>query len=205
MSEQHPSEAPVAYEEVYVNVPQWPKVVGGISIGWAVINLCCTGWGLVNALTGARGGSNPGELPEDLANSINAANMSPTSIANFAISGLVILLLPTAGILTILRKPAGRMLHLVYAVLGLVQAGLTAYGFSVVSRIMKDWIAQNPSHEFAKAGDMVGTVMAVMLVVMVVIQGAYPLFTLIWFGLVKRTHASMTGIPETLDPGMSKL
>lgn len=205
MSEQNPSEAPVAYEEVYVNVPQWPKVVGGISIGWALINLCCTGWGIFNALSGTRGGTNPGELPEDLANAINAVNTSPTSIAGMVVGLLVVVLLPIAGILTILRKPAGRLLHLAYSVLALVQAGLTAYGFTVVSRIMRDWMAQNQSHEFAKAEGMINTTMTIMLIVVVGSQVVYPLFTLIWFGLVKRTAASMTGVPDSLDPGMTRM
>ena len=39
----NPPADPIQYEDVYAEVPQWPKVVGIISLVWAGLGLCCTG------------------------------------------------------------------------------------------------------------------------------------------------------------------
>jgi hypothetical protein len=95
-----------------------------------------------------------------------------------------------------MRKIVGRYLHLAYAVLSLGQYAMAVYGFMKASRIMMDWAAQNPGHEFAKAMPIIAIVMKVMVVLMGVVFAGYPIFLLVWFGLVKRTQESMTGVPE---------
>ena len=111
------------------------------------------------------------------------------------------LLLMAAGILTLRRSMTGRILHLVYALTSFV---LLAFGLWLHLKTQaetKDWAVQNPDNPFAKAmtqpGSEIGNTIGVGA--MIVLGTLWPLFCLVWFGLVKRTRASMTGVPE-VDP-----
>ena len=147
-------------------------------------------------IRGVPSGNGPGQMPEDLAKAMEAQQHSPLSLVGFAMGGLAVFLLLSAGILTITRRPDGRYLHLAYALLSLVNFCMMVFGMTQTLHIMQDWAAQNPTHEFAKAMGVISTVMKITMVFAGVLSAGYPLFLLVWFGLVKRTPESMTGIPD---------
>ena len=198
MTEFQSTEPQGQYEEVYVEVPQWPKVVGILSIVWGSLGTCCGGLGagyfafMPQILKAAE--EQMGPAPKELI-------PSPPMIASMMFGVLVTIVLIVAGILTVRRSIAGRMAHLFYAVLSI--AGTAAYTFFALQyqHAMADWVAKNPGDKWAgQPGMQVGSgTQNIMTVVMVLLSVAWPVFCLIWFGAVKRTRESMTGMPE-IDP-----
>lgn len=185
------------YEEVYADIPQWPKVVGIISIVLASLGGCCLVVQIVQlALKSAGITSQQRSFPEELQNQIDALTQGPFGMIALALGALGTVTLMTAGITTVGRKSIGRVLHLVYACISLISVALGIYMMMRANDLIVDYIQQNPSSDLAKARGFVLGIMKVIMAVQCLIGGAYPLFTLIWFGLVKRTHESMTGIPD---------
>lgn len=184
------------YEEVYADIPQWPKVVGIISIVLASLGGCCLVGQIVRlALQGAGVGGQE-RVPEELQKQLDAISMGPASMIAMGLGAVAVAVLMTAGITTVGRKSVGRVLHLVYGGIGIVNVTLSMYISSQIYSRFADYIQQNPSSDLAKAGGLILGVTKISMGIGVLIGGAYPLFTLIWFGLVKRTHESMTGIPD---------
>lgn len=184
------------YEEVYADVPQWPKVVGIFSIVWGSLGVVCNGCGTVWFLV----------LPQFLKMAEEQNGPAPDAfippplmmIAN-VLSILVTALLLVAGILTVKRSMTGRVLHLVYAPLSILVSVVGLVGGMQQSKAVRDWVAQNPGSPYAKsagtgtAGEIAGYAIAAFVML-------YPLFTLVWFGLVKKTRESMTGFPDGALP-----
>ncbi|MBL9000226.1 MAG: hypothetical protein JNK25_03720 [Phycisphaerae bacterium] len=169
--------------------PQWPKVVGIISIVWAGIALTCIPCGMIGPFV------YPAILPPEMMEGGLPPNMqvSPIMLGMNAAGLLLSLLLLTAGVMTIKRAAAGRTLHLAYAWL---QVPAVIFSFWFVTKMAADvrtWVANNPDHPLAKGQSASGPDMNLIIgVVMTVIFGViYPLFLLIWFQMVKRTPQSM--------------
>lgn len=171
--------------------PGWPKTVGIISIVLGALNFTCAGvgagWQFVQ----------PGfmrNLDQQMQGGVPPALLSTNPMLVAAgIAGVVwSAFLIVAGAVTVARKPIGRWLHLVYAVVAIV---LTAWGVKVqldYQAQIAEWIRQNPDSQFAQqAGAGTGSLIA--LVVGIALGLAWPLFCLVWFGLVKRSAESMTG------------
>ncbi len=198
MTEFQAQEPQGQYEEVYVEVPQWPKVVGILSIVWGSLGTLCGGCSagyfafMPQLLKAAE--EQMGPAPKEMI-------PSPPMIASLAFGALVTVLLIVAGILTVRRSIAGRMAHLLYAVTSI--AGTAVYTIFALQyqHAMADWVQKNPGDKWAgQAGMQMGSGMQnIMTVIMVALSVAWPVFCLVWFGLVKRTQASMTGMPE-VDP-----
>ncbi|XVJ60241.1 MAG: hypothetical protein HEQ23_12935 [Tepidisphaera sp.] len=188
----------VAYEEVYVEVPQWPKIVGILSIIWGSLGTCCGGMGTVyfmfmpQILKAAE--QQMGPAPKELV-------PSPPMIGMLAFGVVVTIILIIAGALTIKRSSAGRLAHLVYAVLSI--AGTAAYTYFAIQyqNNLQAWVQANGDSQWASQGgaQMGAGAQNVMTALTVALSVAWPVFCLIWFGLVKRTRESMTGVPEA-DP-----
>lgn len=186
------------YEEVYVEVPQWPKVVGILSIVWGSLGTLCGGCGagyfafMPQILKSAE--EQLGPAPQELV-------PSPPMIASMVFGVLVTIVLIVAGILTVRRTIAGRLAHLAYAVMSI--AGTAAYTFFSLQyqHALTDWMQKNPDSKWAGQGGMqMGSgAQNIVTAIMVALSVAWPVFCLVWFGLVKRTQASMTGMPE-VDP-----
>lgn len=160
----------------------WPVVIGVISIVLSSLGLVCGGCGAgVLAMLPSMMKSQ-GPLPPTM--SLNG----PMAV-HMGLGVLNAIVLLVGGILLIRRNPTGRLLHLVYAVTGLP---LVAFGIWVQMNqmaAMDQWVLENADSPFAQghsaAGGMIG------MVVGAVLGGGWPVFLLIWFGVVKNKADSM--------------
>src|SRR5262245_16891769 len=165
--------------------PGWPKVVGIISIVWGGLGTTCAACGLavMPALPALMG--KPDEpLPPTM-------QMTPLMLALYVAGILQALLLIAAGVLTLKRKPAGRGLHLFYAATALVLAPLGLYITWRNQQLMGPWVIDHPESPFSKQYKPGAA--PIGMAVQGVFAFAWPIFTLIWFGLVKRSGATMQG------------
>lgn len=185
-----PLEAPQLPEEP----PKWPKVMGIISIAWGSLWLLCGlgGVGMMAFMSSMR----PAESASSGGPPSFPKEMLPSS---FQMLLMVIglpwaILLIASGIATVTRRRAGRPLHLVYALGGLVLVGVsTMAGVSHMSDVQR-WVAANPDNMFAKShtniGDLIGLAFGVFM------GAAWPLFCIIWFAPAK--HSPEINAPEHL-------
>lgn len=187
--------APVTPQDPDLSVfdapPAWPKVIGWISVAWGSVWLACSACGMVVALLFG-GGDSPfikqaeekmGPMPE-----VMKPHFDVLQIAMMAVGIVGLIVLICAGVATIRRSYAGRTLHLVYAGVSIVSSIVGAIiGFQQQLRI-KTWVEANSANPWAQQGSsaygMIG------LVVGVTIGLCWPLFCILWFGLIKRTAES---------------
>lgn len=179
---------------LFVEPPLWPKVVGIASICFSAVSLGCMGCGLVGIFVfvpmgeQAMGTPMPDVMRPD---AIGWAMM----VAGFA--GAIFLLV--AGIATTTRRPIGRPLHLVWAALSvLLSIGSLYYQFAQQQRI-KAWFVDNPDSPWAQQQQQNEMFQYIGLALGLVFGLGWPLFCLIWFGLVKTKPHQMTGTPATDD------
>lgn len=196
MTEFQSPEPQAQYEEVYVEVPQWPKVVGILSIVWASLGMTCGLCGIAALVFSPM--MMPPEMTKDLPPTMQIGVGQAAHMLVGMAHGVLLLF---AGVLTLRRSMTGRTLHLVYAVTSFL---LLAFGVWVQMKAQaeaKDWAVQNPDNPMAKAMTQPGADIGnkIGLWAMIVLGTIWPVFCLVWFGLVKRTRESMTGMPE-VDP-----
>lgn len=162
--------------------PQWPKVVGIISICWGGLGLLCNACmplmplALKNAMP-----ADAGELPP----------MFPEGPKIFiAIAGglLASLLCITAGALSISRNPVTRPLHVTYGIIAII---LTVFGTFMnleFQKTQRQWVADHPDSPIAKqmASQSQASFNVIGLAFGVAFGCAYPVFCIAWYGAVKR-------------------
>jgi hypothetical protein len=174
----------------------WPKVIGIISICYAGLMLTCSGCGVgMLALMPQFMKGQPG-IDEGFPPSMQ---LYPLKAGLFAISILWLLVLLGAGIATTMRRPSGRSLHLLWAVGALVLLAISMFVVQLPDmRADQQWMQDHPASPFAKqAGGQGGPFRYLGMAVGVVLGVAWPAFTLIWFGLVKRDSSDLdSGGPE---------
>lgn len=163
--------------------PKWPKVIGIISIVWGCVGLLCGGCGLISAA---------GFMPKQPGMETMPTGGTPLSYASLVLGFLVSVILISAGIVTLARKPAGKALHLVYAVLWFITIVLTIIAQLEVMEQMEQWMRDNADSDAVKAMSQFPMVAMQKggLAIGIVIGAIYPIFCIIWFGIVKR-KASM--------------
>ncbi|MBX3359941.1 MAG: hypothetical protein KF705_00670 [Phycisphaeraceae bacterium] len=177
--------------------PVWPKVFGIISIVFGTLGLVCGGCGLAVMPF-------MGQLMGNVAEGQDLPPAYQPNLATMAYAGVGLLhaiLLLIAGAVTVARKPVGRPLHLVYAALGIP---LAIGGLFIQWKLQQEniaWAAQaDPNNPFAqqfnspqsRMGNMLGMAFGAAMGL------GYPLFLLVWFGLVKRKGSDMGQLPEYL-------
>lgn len=171
--------------------PSWPKVVGIISIVvGALFGLGCNACGLAGTLGGSAMMS---MVPPEQRASMQAqmAAAGPAQIAVYAGGMLIGVLLIIAGIFTIQRKPLGRILHLAYGALAVL---LTIIGAAVGwSGMQAQMAAMKADPNLAQQAAAMQGGMYIGLAFGVCLGLAYPIFCIVWFGAIKRTHRDMTG------------
>src|SRR5262245_30120049 len=124
----------------------WPKTVGTISIVWALLGLLCgvcgTSWLFMAPRFMAKAEQQFGEPFPDV--------MKPS--VGQMVAGLLgfisPILLMIAGILTVRRRPQGRPVHLLYAVIALI---LSAVGMVMQVQqqlAIMDWAKHNQSSKW---------------------------------------------------------
>lgn len=177
-------------ENTYREAPKWPKVVGGISIGWSVLGLGCMGCGL-GALVFFKD-----MMPQEMRD-MPSMQFTTAQAIQASLGVLMGLLLIAAGVLTCMRQRAGRTLHLVYGFLSLPMFFYTIIVQIGVNERMREWIEQNPGSPAAQGGpggqaigELIGYVVAAVFGLV------YPVFLLIWFGAIKHEKDAMRGSEE---------
>lgn len=179
-------------EDQLAERPSWPKVVGIISIVWGSLGLVCNGCGLASPLLMGMVPMPPGETERP-------PSMQPSglmlALAAFSLLWAVFLII--AGVATIQRSAAGRLMHLVYALGSVVLLGFAILVQFQQAAAMDQWVKDHASSAFAKAHNP--SFMYVGLAISVVFGLAYPGFCLVWFGLIKKTQESMLRVPVAED------
>ncbi|MFT5423074.1 MAG: small-conductance mechanosensitive channel [Phycisphaerales bacterium] len=183
-------------EQLFIEPPGWPKVIGIMSIIFGSLSVFCGG---IQAVAAPFQGS----MVEPM---LNGDPMPPGYSFDAVMIGLAIgggavnVLLLVAGILLVNRRAAARLAHLVYALLLIPLTVLSGLNGMKVMAAQQDWAKLYPSNDFAKqmtaAGDISATIGTVILLLVILLSLAWPLFCIIWFGLVKTKLRHMTGQPE---------
>lgn len=166
-------------DDAHAPVPLWPRRLGIFSICWGSFWMLCGGCGL------AWVGFAP-QLVEMQAKQLGEdapAVIMPGMIeaATMLVGAAFDIVLIAAGVLTMRRRSAGRPLHLVYGITG-VLVSLVALVNGVMKQLAaSEWAAQNPTSKWAdQAGSPAGWV---MIVFFTLVGLSYPIFCLVWFGL----------------------
>jgi hypothetical protein len=176
-------------------LPTWPKVVGIISIGWGSLGIVCGGCGMIMPMiaTGAMKGSGQ-ELPP-------AMMPQGPQMVLMAVGLLLAVLLIVAGVATLNRKASGFAMHLGYALVSIPLTLLSLYFSWKQQGELAAWAAANPQNPMAlqmsNPGQQMGQVVG--MVFGGVLGLGYPVFCLIWFGLVKKVR-DMGAIDPATDP-----
>jgi hypothetical protein len=177
--------------------PAWPKTVGVIGIVVGAISLCCGVLGAGSLFFQKQ--MIAGAIAPPYPPSIDSP--SPVFLALTVVSLLWNIYLIVASAMLVARKHASRSLLLIYAV-GALAIGTISIYFSVQTQLdMQEWMRNNPDTEFAQTQQMGGggTIgMIIGLIVGAVIAYAWPIFLLIWLGLVKRSADDMGTAEDTV-------
>jgi cytochrome bd-type quinol oxidase subunit 1 len=184
-----PEQPPVDLDvDLLAEPPGWPKIVGIVSIVFGALGLTCGGCGLL-------GQGMQSFIPEMEGVAQQPQVMAPIlTYSLMVIALLVSILLLIAGIMTLLRNPVGRPLHLLYAVLKILVVIVGLVVFIMIWPDYKEELGRyfEESGQNAQTRDMMlsGTFYGVLFQNLIFL--AYPVFCLIWFGLIKRKPEDMT-------------
>lgn len=160
---------------------RWPAVVGTISIVWASLSVCCmVGFlGMVIFFPGDPNQSPPTEI-------------TPLFLFGMGLGVVLAGLLMAAGIAGVTRRPATRPLHLAYAALALLSVIPGVMQQVQAHADMATWANNHPDTDYGKMYAEFGSYFfPIGMVCYSVIALPYPLFCLVWFGLVKRSSAEI--------------
>ncbi len=184
------------YDVDAVEPPGWPKAVGITSIVLGAIFVGCIGCSIVGGVIGQS------FMPPEMQADPPPSGITPLSMVAFAIGVVCDVVLIIAGAMTVSRRIVGRYLHLLYSALTILAFPLTVWLQMDHNAAMQAYMSRHP--EMAKMPGMSfstgPTALIVGIAIAAVIGLSYPLFLLIWFGLVKKTQQSMTGNVERPMP-----
>lgn len=162
-------------------IPRWPSVVGAVSMIYGALGLGLGCLGLIASLRIGGGG-------------MAGAASGPPAPGQLAQTGATLgwtMLLIVAGGLLSLRKPVGRTLHLIWAA-GAV--ALVAWGLSVQMAQQAQMLrAMEQEGMVPEMTDLMRSLTPYTVGCSAIIGFAWPIFCLIWFGLVKRKPEDITG------------
>ncbi len=171
--------------------PAWPKVVGIISIAWASLGIPCSGCVSI-MMVGGSGFYEWGRQQQIAAKMPDTGPMPAvfhpggvdmlSSIVWFI--GVVVLLV--AGIQVLRRRAAGRTIHLAYATISIVGTLIYAVSAVIKSLAIAEWIAHNPGDPYLKQPGVSFAAYPILPIVFSLILLVYPIYIVIWFGMMKK-------------------
>lgn len=183
-------------EREFLPAPGWPTPVGIVSLVMAGLGLFCGGVGLVMMPV----------MGNMLKSQLNGDPLPPTLVfgtADYAIGGVGLLcsvVLLAGGITLLGRRPVTRWLHLTYAGVAIpLNIWNMLRGFDKQAAATQ-WAQDFPNSPMAQQinaggpGQMIGP--AIGLCLGVVLGIGFPLFVIIWFGLIKTRPEQITGTVE---------
>lgn len=187
--------------------PKWPKVIGILSTVLGILAITCGIGGVAMMIASDQlfGGMMGGSLPDGTPPPPMSPPIGPLIIASTALNLIVNILLVAAGIMLIRRKPTARSLHLVYAVIAIVAAFFGSYaGYQAAmqqQQEMKVWLEQHGDTDLGKQiaaqqsqqAGMQQTIRIVSTAIGLGLALAWPMFCIVWFGMVKRDPDDMLG------------
>jgi len=171
--------------------PGWPKVIGIISTIWGGFNLLCGGLGFVFTLF--MPSVLPKMMPPEMGPPPPAMMPSGAQLVLMGLGLAAAALLLVAGITTLMRRPAGRTLHLGYAVFSLLITIPAVVLMVQQQAALADWAAGNPDNAWAKQQSPLGSLLGFCFVGLGV---AYTIFLLAWFLPAK--HSPEVGAVEVV-------
>jgi hypothetical protein len=190
------SALPPSFEEPVLldDAPGWPRHIGTLSIIWVVIGATCAGCGLFGTLAMPQFIQ---MIPEEQRAKAAQPPVQPLALVLLAGSLAMAVLLLIAAINTLRRKAIGRTLHLAWAGLTLLLIVVGVVDGVMHWTVVEKWAQDHPNADAAKF--MSKQSMVLQTLGFTAIRCAWPVFCLVWFGLVKRTPESMTGarLPST--------
>jgi hypothetical protein len=177
---------PMPLDDFDPNPPRWPKVVGWISMIFGALGVLCVSCSVAWLFTAKD--LMKGNPQIDVNNLPPVMHISPLMAVQLGVGAVSSILLIAAGGLTLGRQGLGRILHLIWGILALVN-GL--FGFFVQYQqqmAMAAWVKDNPDSVFSKnqspANLYIGLGCGALFLL-------WPIFCLVWFGLVKRRAEQM--------------
>ncbi|TVQ60559.1 MAG: hypothetical protein EA379_08010 [Phycisphaerales bacterium] len=200
MNDLDPAAPPTTHNADDLNFDEpakWPKIVGIISIVLAGVGFVCGGIGTgFMFLT-------PGimrTVESDLTGGVppQVLTIDPALTAIMVFGTLWAVVLFVAGVSLLGRKPAARMMHIVYAAVAVLLTFVSTYLSMQQQQAISDWVAQNPDSEYAQTmhsemGAMIGVAFGLALGLL------WPVFLLFWFLIVKRDAAEISrGVQEVV-------
>lgn len=194
----------------YRPAPGWPKVVGILSLIFGILAITCGlgGVGMLIASDQLLGGMMGSQLPEGTPPPPMAPPLDAVMIASTVVSLFVNGVLIVAGASLLRRRASGRSLHLVYALIAVVSAFIGTYagynGQQQQAQALEVWLEDHGDTELGQAiaqqqaqqAGMQQTFQYAGLAFGLGLTLAWPVFCIIWFGMVKRDHESMLGAED---------
>jgi hypothetical protein len=164
--------------------PIWPIIIGLLSISTGLMDLAC---GVIGSLLKGAFQIMPSDMSSlGLAMSIELPNLDPLKSILAVPGWICTALLLFGGGLLIVRKPAGRLLHLIYSALGLLLALVASVSTLYVVMTFHPAVAANRlSPEMVTTLKLFRTVGYAQAAITAVMAGGYPVFLLLWF---RRRH-----------------
>ncbi len=161
--------------------PGWPKIVGIVSIVFSSLGylcgICGVGFMLMMPMILKGAEEQMGPMPDIM-------RPGAIQIGMAALGFIPTTILMVAGIQTLRRSKTGAMAHLAYAAVGLL-LGLASCAYAIYHQLeVQAWADQNSGDKWAAQAGSPSAWFGI--VVAILFSLGYPMFCLIWFGLVKR-------------------
>jgi hypothetical protein len=183
--------------------PQWPKVIGIISIVWAGLGLTCSGCGLLGIVSQSFTTQMMASQKDQHGNPIPAMPdvmlAGPLEYVQIFFGLLFAGFLMASGIMLLKRRPVARKMHLMYAIVSIVFTLAAIYPGLMKQQRIAEWAAQNSDNFWAASQKQGAPVAMIAIVAGVLIGMAYPVFLAIWFGAVKKNAGEIAQGIQT-DP-----
>lgn len=185
---------PVDGPTEFVEPPSWPKAVGIISIVWGSLMIGCGACGIGFAFAGQS------LIPPEQASQYPPVSINTVQLVAGGFGFILNALLIVAGAMTVGRKPLGRTLHLTYAVISIPLLALSIYGQVLQQSEVDRWVRENPDTAYAKQVASMGSIGSLIGYAVAFVFGlVYPMFCLVWFGLIKRSSQSMGAVVDDTE------